>query len=51
MRRKMNLFALGMAAVITLSACQKSPDSSIVKNKDLDGGAHPAKEFDTGSVR
>lgn len=49
MRRKMNLFALGMAAVITLSACQKSPDSSIVKNKDLDNMIEEAGNTENGS--
>ncbi len=49
MRRKMNLFALGMAAVITLSACQKSPDSSIVNNKDLDNMIEEAGNTENGS--
>lgn len=49
MKRKMNLIALGMVTVITLSACQKSPESSIVKNKDLDNMIEEAGNTENGS--
>lgn len=44
MKKKKNLLALGMVLAVALSACQKSPDSSIVKNKDLDNMINKAKE-------
>lgn len=43
MKKKKNLFVLGMLLAAALSACQKSPDSSIVKNKDLDKMIDEAK--------
>lgn len=47
MRNKKWLFATGMILVLGLSACQKSPDSSIVVNKDMD---HLIDEAQNGGV-
>lgn len=49
MKKKKCMLALGMVMTITLSACQSSPDSSIVKNKDLDNMIEEAQNTENGS--
>lgn len=42
--------AFGMILVLGLSACQKSPDSSIVVNKDMDNLIEEAQNSENGNV-
>lgn len=49
MKKKKCMLALGMVMTITLSACQNSPDSSIVKNKDFDNMIEEAQNTESGS--
>lgn len=51
MRRKtrVKILAAGMIAVFGLSACQKSPDSSIIVNKDMDNLIDEARNGENGS--
>lgn len=49
MRRKRSLLIWGMTATVILSGCQKNPDSSIVKNKDLDRMIEEAGNTENGS--
>lgn len=50
MRKKKGMLVLGMVTTITLSACQNSPDSSIVKNKDFDNMIEEAQNTENGSA-
>lgn len=50
MRKNKWLLATGMILVLGLSACQKSPDSSIVVNKDLDNLIDEAQNGENGSM-
>lgn len=50
MRKHQWLLATGMIMVLGLSACQKSPDSSIVVNKDLDNLIDEAQNGENGGV-
>lgn len=50
MRKQRWLLATGMILVLGLSACQKSPDSSIVVNKDLDNLIDEAQNTGSGTV-
>lgn len=48
--RKKWMLATGMILVLGLSACQKSPDSSIVVNKDMDVLIDEARNGENGDV-
>lgn len=50
MRKNKWLLATGMIMVLGLSACQKSPDSSIVVNKDLNNLIDEAQNSENGGV-
>lgn len=50
MRKNKWLLATGMVMVLGLAACQKSPDSSIVVNKDLDNLIDQAQNSENGGV-
>lgn len=50
MKKNKWLLATGMIMVLGLSACQKSPDSSIVVNKDLDNLIDQAQNGENGGV-
>ncbi len=48
MRKNKNLLAFGLAMTVVFSACQNSPDSSIVKNKDFDNMIDEAQNTEGG---
>lgn len=48
MKRNKCILVLGMTAAVLMSGCQKSPDSSIVKNKDLDQMIEAAGDTENG---
>lgn len=48
MKRNKYILVLGMTAAVLVSGCQKSPDSSIVKNKDLDQMIEAAGNTENG---
>ncbi len=48
MKRNKNLLAFGLVMAVTFSACQKSPESSIVKNKDMDNMIEEARDTENG---
>lgn len=49
MKKRKLVFVVGMAASVMLSACQSSPDSSIVRNKDFDNMLAEAGNTENGT--